>query len=78
MWTFFALFFVSCAARKNVGSPGRVVLDRACIRSIDLTEETYCEREAEGKPWNCHQAAITYVKGCEVLKLNPKEKEKSK
>lgn len=71
------LLLGGCAARKLPSDrvSTRVVLDRPCIRSIDLTPETYCDRPLDGK-FDCHGATVTYVRGCEVVKVDPKSKEK--
>lgn len=82
MWRSIALAWTlalcGCAAHKR-GSPGRVVLENDCIRSINVTPKTYCDKPAEGGSFSCHDATVTFDQSCGpklVVKSNKKEVKK--
>jgi hypothetical protein len=71
-----SLLFCGCAARHNLGSPGRVIVPNECIQSLNKTPETWCEISDKGE-LECHGAAVTRIVGCEKFQVvNQKEKKK--
>jgi hypothetical protein len=74
-----SLLFCGCAARKNVGSPGSVhgelVVDRACMESVSLTDATECRMKLDEKTLHCTGLKLVKYPKCERLEVNPKQKE---
>lgn len=62
-----------CAARKNVGSPGRVIVPNDCIKSINVTPETYGEIGPDGN-LIIRRATVTRMVGCEKFVVTQSKK----
>lgn len=54
---------------------GQTVIPRECIKSLDPTDETFCDVSPAGEI-NCHHVALTHIKGCAKFEVKSKEKEK--
>lgn len=75
-----ALLCSGCAARKNVGSPGRIVIPDECLKSINIVPgKTHCDKPIDGKDgMSCHGATVTYEPFCGPKLVVIKSKGKTK
>jgi hypothetical protein len=73
-----SLLLAGCAARPPASDRvhGEMLISHACIVQIEPTDDTECRGQPDGTKLHCGPMKLTKLKGCEVLEVKSKRKEK--